>query len=103
MLSGERPGIVTGASRRYHPGMDEHRDAWVEMPSSEDVQALLGRGAIYDFGFVPAMSRLVISHMDIAPHFGALFSQIMFAPGALERPEREMVAAVASSAQDCFY
>jgi hypothetical protein len=79
------------------------KDAWVEMPSSEDVRALMGRGGVYDFGFVPAMMRLVLSHLDIAPHFGALFSQIMFAPGALERPEREMVAAVAASAQDCFY
>jgi hypothetical protein len=78
-------------------------NAWVQMPSSEDVQALLGRGGIYDFGFVPAMSRLVMSHLDIAPHFGALFVQIMFGPGALERPEREMVAAVTAAAQDCFY
>lgn len=73
------------------------------MPSGEDVWALLGRGGIYDFGFVPAMSRLVLSHMDIAPHFGALFSQVMFAPGALDRSEREMVAAVTAVAQDCFY
>jgi hypothetical protein len=49
------------------------------------------------------MNRLVLSDMDIAPHFGALFTQIMFGPGALERSEREMVAAVAASAQDCFY
>jgi hypothetical protein len=78
-------------------------DAWVELPSTEDVQALLGRGGIYDFGFVPAMTRLVLSHLDIAPHFGALFAHVMFAPGALERREREMVAAVTAAAQDCFY
>jgi alkylhydroperoxidase family enzyme len=83
--------------------MAEPQDAWVEMPSADDVQALLGRGHNYDFGFVPAMARLVLGHMDIAPHFGALFTQIMFGPGALERSEREMVAAVAASAQDCFY
>jgi hypothetical protein len=81
----------------------DDRNAWVEMPSTEDVQAIMGRGGVYDFGFVPAMMRLVISHLDIAPHFGALFNQVMFAPGALERPEREMIAAVAASAQDCFY
>ncbi len=63
----------------------------------------MGRGGGYDFGFVPGMARLILSHLDIAPHFGALFSQIMFAPGTLERPEREMVAAVAACAQDCFY
>lgn len=78
-------------------------DAWVQIPSEQDVIALLGRGGMYDFGFVPGMSRLVLSHLDIAPHFGALFAQIMFAPGELDREEREMVAAVAASAQDCFY
>jgi hypothetical protein len=83
--------------------VSESRGAWIDMPSSKDVDALLGRGGVYDFGFRPAMTRLIISHLDIAPHFGALFSQIMFAPGALERPEREMIAAVAASAQDCFY
>jgi hypothetical protein len=78
-------------------------DAWVDMPGEEQVRELLGRGGVYDFGFVPAMSRLILSHLAIAPHFGALFMQIMFAPGALERHEREMVAGVAAAAQDCFY
>jgi hypothetical protein len=31
------------------------------------------------------------------------FATIMFGPGALSRPEREMVAGVAAAAQDCFY
>lgn len=78
-------------------------DAWIDMPSENDVRALIGSGGGYDFGFVPGMSRLILSHLDIAPHFGALFMHVMFADGCLERPEREMVAAVASAAQDCFY
>lgn len=78
-------------------------DAWIEMPSAEDVDALLPRGGTYDFGFRPAMTRLILSHLDIAPHFGALFTQVMFGPGSLERSEREMVAAVTAAAQDCFY
>ena len=82
---------------------DDGRDAWVDMPPAADVVALLGRGGPYDFGFQPAMTRLILSHLDIAPHFGALFTQIMFAPGALDRGEREMVAAVTAAAQDCFY
>jgi len=44
-----------------------------------------------------------MAHLQIAPFFGALFMQIMFAPGALSRREREMVAAVAAAAQDCHY
>jgi len=78
-------------------------DAWVMMPSDEQVRAYMGSGHPYDFGFLPAMARLVSSHMGIAPFFGALFRQIMFEPGALARPEREMVAAVAAAAQDCHY
>ncbi|MCI0818694.1 MAG: carboxymuconolactone decarboxylase family protein [Chloroflexi bacterium] len=40
----------------------------------------------------------------MGPAFSALFAQIMFSPdGKLTRHEREMVAAVAASAQDCFY
>ena len=83
--------------------MTDVPDAWVAMPSEEDVRALGLTGGPYDFGFVPGMMRLVLSHADIAPAFGALFAQIMFAPGALERHEREMVAAVTAAAQDCFY
>jgi len=57
----------------------------------------------YDFGFVTGMQRLIMSHMRFAPFFGALFRQIMFEPGRLNRSEREMVAAVAAAAQDCHY
>lgn len=85
--------------------MGEVPSAWVSMPSEEDIRALLGgRAPGYDFGFVPAMARLVLSHLRLAPHFGSLFTEIMFSPdGVLERREREMVAGVASAAQDCFY
>jgi hypothetical protein len=33
----------------------------------------------------------------------AAFYEMRFAPGALDRAEREMLAAVASAAQDCEY
>ena len=50
------------------------------------------------------MSGLVATHPEVGPPFSALYQQIMFAPGgALSRAEREMTAAVASAAQDCFY
>jgi len=77
--------------------------SWVQMPSGEQLRAWLGAGHPYDFGFVPAMARLAAAHQRIAPFFGALFHQIMFAPGRLERREREMIAAVAAAAQDCRY
>ena len=80
-------------------------DAWVSMPSEAEVRAMLPPHSDrpYDFGFLPAMFRLVMAHQGIAPFFGALFSRIMFEPGALTRREREMVAAVAAAAQDCHY
>ena len=79
------------------------RDAWVTTPSESEVRRYMGTGHPYDFGFIPAMARLVAAHAEIAPFFGALFRQIMFQPGALTRREREMVAAVAAAAQDCHY
>ncbi len=78
-------------------------DAWVAMPSEAEIRGLIPPGYPYDFGFLPAMARLIVAHDRIAFLFGALFQQIMFAPGSLERREREMVAAVASAAQDCHY
>ncbi len=77
--------------------------AWVALPSEAQIRAVMPPGHPYDFGFIPGMARLVFAHMGIAPFFGALFQQIMFAPGPLERREREMVAAVTAAAQDCHY
>lgn len=78
-------------------------DAWVAMPSEAELRRERGSGGPYDFGFVPAMARLISAHPRLAPAFGALFGTIMFQPSALERREKEMVAAVAAAAQDCFY
>ena len=77
--------------------------AWVAMPSEADMRERGGSGGPYDFGFLPNMGRLIGAHPGIGPAFSALFGAIMFAPGALDRRERELVAAVAASAQDCFY
>jgi alkylhydroperoxidase family enzyme len=49
------------------------------------------------------MGRLLAAHPAIGPAFNTLYSEIMRGPGHLSRQEREMVAAVASSAQDCYY
>ena len=76
-------------------------DAWVGMPSADDLRAL-GVGEVAG-GFVPGMARLITAHMRIAHQFGPLFQEVMAGPGVLSRGEREMVAAVASAAQDCFY
>ena len=57
----------------------------------------------YDYGFVGEMSVLMNPRPLIGPALVELFMQVMFAPGALTRPEREMVAAVATAAQDCHY
>jgi len=81
-------------------------DAWVALPSEEQLRPLMSPDGKmpYDFGFLPAMARLVASHRRIGLAFGQLFAQIMFSPeGKLPRREREMVAAVASAAQDCHY
>ena len=78
-------------------------DAWVAIPTEEEVRAGGRYKSRYDFGFIAGMARLLAAHEDIAHRFGALFAQIMFEPGHLTRREREMVAAVAAAAQDCVY
>ena len=78
--------------------------AWVKLPDPAAIAGVAGRqNHPYDFGYVAGMSRLIMAHPGIAPAFGALYASIMFAPGALSRAEREMVAAVAAAAQDCRY
>jgi alkylhydroperoxidase family enzyme len=84
--------------------MESVDDAWVGLPTEEELRSFIPPGQNpYDFGFLPAMMRLVCAHPGIAPAFAMLFSTIMFGPSRLERREREMVAAVAAAAQDCFY
>jgi hypothetical protein len=78
-------------------------DAWIAMLSQEECRELGFAGGPYDFGFVAGMARLIRTHPRIGQAFGRLFAEIMFAPGALTRRERELVAGVASAAQDCFY
>ena len=81
------------------------REAWVEILSDEELRAQIPPDANYpyDFGFFPAMARLIRAHGRIGQAFGALYAQIMFVPGHLDRREREMVAAVVSAGQDCHY
>lgn len=79
--------------------------AWIALPTEEEMRArrLPGVKHPYDFGFTAGMARLLAAHDRIGPAFSALFRQIMFEPGSLDRREREMVAAVAAAAQDCRY
>ncbi|MEE8367783.1 MAG: carboxymuconolactone decarboxylase family protein [Thermoanaerobaculia bacterium] len=77
--------------------------AFVKIPSAEEMRATPPTGAGYDYGFVPAMRRLLMAHQEIGQVFLPLFRQLMFAPGSLSRRERELVATVASAAQDCHY
>jgi hypothetical protein len=84
----------------------ERQEAWVAIPSEATVRARLPAGTRYpyDFGFLPAMGRLVRAHPRIGPAWLALFAQVMWEPSeVLSRAEREMIAAVAAAAQDCHY
>ena len=80
-------------------------EPFVHLPSQEEVRAQRppGMKSPYDFGFIGGMGRLLAAHPRIGPAMQKAFAEIMFAPGAMSRAEREMVAAVASAAQDCQY
>ena len=88
-------------------GEIDTNEAWVDLTHVGDLYSVMRSANArhpYDFGFMPAMARLIAAHGRIGPAFSALFTQIMFSPdGKLTRHDREMVAAVAASAQDCFY
>lgn len=85
--------------------MPENRGPFIALPDEEELRrrAPEGQRSPYDFGFVGDMSRLLAAHPRIGPAMQRAFQEIMFAPGALDRAEREMVAAVASAAQVCEY
>jgi alkylhydroperoxidase/carboxymuconolactone decarboxylase family protein YurZ len=82
------------------------REAWVAIPSEAELRARMPPGRVYpyDFGFLPAMGRLLRTHPRIGGAFLKLMNEIMWtSEGHLSRREREMIAAVASAAQDCHY
>ena len=76
--------------------MTDVPDAWVELPEQDP------NGFRYH-GVQTNMGRLIFAHPRIGAQFGALFLEIMFADGALEYEERELIAAVTAAAQDCVY
>jgi alkylhydroperoxidase/carboxymuconolactone decarboxylase family protein YurZ len=84
---------------------DRGAEAWIALPGEAELRAQMAPGTRhpYDFGTLAPMMRLIRAHDRIGPAFGRLFAEVMFAPGALDRREREMVAAVAAAAQDCHY
>jgi len=79
------------------------KEAWVAIPSEEDLGWRADSGDGYAFSFLPAMGRLIMAHPSIGPAFVQMLSTVMFGPGALTRSERELVATVSAAAQDCFY
>jgi hypothetical protein len=90
--------------------MSDDQKPFITLPSDEEMRALAeaagGSSGIkpsYNFGFIGGMSRLLAAHRRIGKAMQGLFYEIMFAEGALTRAEREMLAAVASAAQDCEY
>jgi alkylhydroperoxidase/carboxymuconolactone decarboxylase family protein YurZ len=85
--------------------MSDAHEPFVKLPTEEEVRAQMppGKKNPYDFGFIAGMSRLLSTHPRIGAAMRGAFYEIMFAPGAMDRAEREMVAAVASAAQGCEF
>jgi alkylhydroperoxidase/carboxymuconolactone decarboxylase family protein YurZ len=83
---------------------EDPQQAFIRLPTPEELRARGGpKPTSYDFGFPSGMGRLLAAHERIGGAMQGAFYEIMFAPGALTRAEREMIAAVASAAQDCQY
>jgi hypothetical protein len=97
-------------------GPDSHSDGHPDKPASEcdparriekigmlSLAIANAGSSLYNFGYRSEMGLLLSAHPRIGPAFGALFTEVMFAPGSLSRAEREMIAATAAAAQDCHY
>jgi len=80
-------------------------DAWITLPTPAEIRARSNPDArpLYDFGFVGMMSRLLAAHPRIGPAFAGFYRAVMFDSQVLSRQECELVAAVATTAQDCTY
>jgi len=86
--------------------MPDPQGPFITLPTEEEIRARStpgGKKTSYNFGFISSMGRLLAAHPRIGPAMRDFFYEVMFAPGALDRAEREMVAAVASAAQSCQY
>lgn len=85
--------------------MSDPQEPFITLPTEEEIRARATPGGKpgYDFGFIAGMGRLLAAHPRIGPAVRDFFYEVMFAPGALDRAEREMVAAVASAAQSCEF
>jgi Carboxymuconolactone decarboxylase family len=85
--------------------MSDEPQPFITLPDDEQMRAQMKPGvkSPYDFGFIGGMSRLLSAHERLGLAMRGFFAEVMFAPGVLSRDEREMVAAVASAAQDCEY
>jgi hypothetical protein len=84
---------------------EETQNAFIHLPTPEELKSRPAgpKPSSYNFGFPSGMGRLLAAHERIGGAMQGAFYEIMFAPGALTRAEREMLAAVASAAQDCQY
>ena len=84
-------------------------DAWVRLATDEELKRLATAPAPeptphpYDWGYTANVSRLMRAHGRIGRAYGRLFAEIMGDVGNLTRREKELVAAVATAAQDCHY
>lgn len=86
--------------------MTANQRPFITLPTPDELRARATGpmpASSYNFGIVSGMGSLLAAHPRIGPAMQRAFAEIMFAPGALDRAEREMVAAVASAAQDCEY
>ncbi|HEV2843832.1 MAG TPA: carboxymuconolactone decarboxylase family protein [Thermoanaerobaculia bacterium] len=85
--------------------MSEPQGPFITLPTDEELRSRMTPGGktTYNFGFISSMGRLLAAHPRIGPAMRDFFYEVMFAPGALDRGEREMVAAVTSAAQSCEF
>jgi hypothetical protein len=99
----ERRGVLPAVQRAVVTGGRYVRQLPALGRLTASFVGMAGSRFPYDFGFVPNMGRLLFAHPDLCLPFALQYARLMGGPGALDRREREMVAAVASAAQESYY
>ena len=91
------------------PEEQERRDgaAWIEVVPEEEADGLLAElyqeHRVPQTGHVDNIMKIHSLHPETLRDHAQLYRTVMYGPGGLSRPEREMVGVVVSKANRCEY
>jgi alkylhydroperoxidase family enzyme len=87
--------------------MDRNNDAWIHMvqedEASEDLQKYYEQLRDPDTGEIDNILKIHGQHPETLKAHLLLYKTVMYGKSKVRRPEREMIAVVVSSLNECHY